>query len=78
MLTKKMEAIVNQIYDSINSPIDEIGIVFQEQSEVVIVENQKLGIPNRLIPKLKLYVNTTAVEEIEVDKKYFIKLICSG
>ena len=68
-----MEEIINQLYQTINTEVDELGTTFDDR-EILIFEGTKVGIPRIILPKLKRYLQTYP----DSDKKWFAQLVCSG
>lgn len=67
-----MDSIVKQIASSLDN-VDEIGVVFENHENLILVEN-KMGLTPKLIVKLHQYLKT----QPETPNKWLVRVICNG
>jgi len=71
-----LSKVVERIHGAIRGEVDEIGIVFtQVDDDLVVEENgRKLGIPNKLVPSIKKFLASVEDEDVQS----FVSVVCSG
>lgn len=71
-----MKKIVGELQSAINGEVDEIGVTFvEDESDSLVVQDGKIGIPNKLVPRLHEYLRQNGADD---DQTWFSLLVCSG